>query len=296
MKEKPKRKIEDIQIDEVSVVNAPANKQSFLFYKGAVAPEEPKLGKLEEPVEVAISSDGTEEGTKIIVNGTEIENINDFSFYYCKRNEMGENPIINCSYGKIVESTDGFQRSETYWLTKNAKVESRKGDKPMLKTEILNVLKKLAGVENYEFVCKKESKEDMQKNIKAALEVVDTYIDDMPDYLKTAVKALAEYAAMGMEAEEEMMEEEKKDEKVTSASQDQSDPLNKEVVENKDVKVSEPEDKLAKALEALYQDWTIGGDISREMGINGRRSAIEVYDWETIVYPQWKQLLEGLNK
>jgi len=98
-----------IDIEEVSVVDAPANKRKFLFLKS-------DLEKAE--VDVRLQSDGTLEGTKLTVNGKEIEDLKAFYFNYFKPDNDEELYIdpVSCSYTVASDAENGFETS--YHLSK----------------------------------------------------------------------------------------------------------------------------------------------------------------------------------
>ncbi len=99
-----------ITVKEVSVVDAPAIGRTWLFLKSDL-----KKGK----VSFSVESDGTLAGTKIAVDGKEIEDLKSFYFNYFKPDRDEELYIdpISCSYTVTGDATDSFE-SLTYNLTK----------------------------------------------------------------------------------------------------------------------------------------------------------------------------------
>jgi len=177
---KKTNELSDMKIEEISLVEKPANKKSFLFFKSA-----DKTNKEAGDLKIAIESDGTVEGTKIQVNGAKIEDMNAFNFsFYVPEQGIEGNPSLSCSYSKIVEEEDGFKRSELYYLAKGA-TEMNK--------ELIELLKQLFGDESYTFT-KEELSADAVKALKEALATIVKYKDEYPDELLGAVKTLAKYA------------------------------------------------------------------------------------------------------
>lgn len=50
--------------------------------------------------------------------------------------------------------------------------------------------------------------------------------------------------------------------------------------------------KGAEALECLYAEWKQGTNTLAQYGKNGRKAAVEQYDFDTVVGPQWQKLIE----
>jgi len=71
-----KRKLKNIQPEEISLVDFPANMIPFFFIK-----QDERLEKA-EALSLAIGSDGTAAGTEIQVNGKKIKDLKEFSFSY----------------------------------------------------------------------------------------------------------------------------------------------------------------------------------------------------------------------
>jgi len=91
-------KLRDINVKEVSLVDLPANKQPFLFFKREGA-KESQFVKAKKKIKIEIESNGTVGGTSIAVNGENLGKLRsfDFSFY-------GSDPksTINASYSKSI--------------------------------------------------------------------------------------------------------------------------------------------------------------------------------------------------
>lgn len=52
----------------------------------------------------------------------------------------------------------------------------------------------------------------------------------------------------------------------------------------------------AELLEQCYQDWKSGGKMLEKMGDNGRRAAVAEYDFDTRVYPKFRELFKEMLK
>ena len=115
-KNKKARVLTDLDLEEVSLVGKAANQRTFLFVKseGDVAFEVSKAKKLK----IEIDSDGTANGTVVKINGDDLGKLTAFSFDLWKSLDPKEKGNIHCSYTKVVESADGFERSETFRLAK----------------------------------------------------------------------------------------------------------------------------------------------------------------------------------
>lgn len=176
------RNLKNIEINEISLVDLPANKLPFLFFKrkGDNSP----LTKAKKKVKIEIESDGTVGGTKLSVNGSDLGKLRsfDFSFY-------GNDPkqTIHASYSKETGDKDGFTRTETFYLSK--------GD--IMKKETLKALQAYLGTEDIDFE-KKANEEDIEK----ALTLIATkYKESFPDDLENAVGIIAKCAASRCEVQ-----------------------------------------------------------------------------------------------
>lgn len=171
---KPKRgNMKDIHINEISLVDLPANKQPFLFFKRDGA-DKSQFVKAKKKITIAIESNGLVGGTKVAVNGDDLGKLRsfDFSFY-------GDDPkqTIHASYSKVAESEDGFSRTETYYLTKGE----------LMKSETLNALKKYLGTDDIDLE-KKVDEEDISKALSL---ICEKYQDAFPEDLGNAVGVIA---------------------------------------------------------------------------------------------------------
>jgi len=232
---KSKRKLFDIELAEVSLVGKPANMKNFLFFK---------QGK---PALVVIESNGSSEGTKILVNGEPVKDLDNFSFSYYKPSETTpcSGSGISCSYSVVVDTEDGFKQTVTYWLSK--------GDVIMDK-ELVELLKAYFGGASYTFDKAKLSDKAVE-TIKKALAMINKYKDEFPDELKSAVGVLAEYAtAYGYP--------EKDDDVAKAAKEAEAAKLAKATKEAQGAKDSE----LVKSIKELKDEITKGVDATKKTG------------------------------
>jgi hypothetical protein len=160
--------LRNIKVKEVSIVDAPATRRTWLFLKSDVKKTD---------ADIRITSDGTHEGTKLTVNGEEIEDLKSFYFSYFKPAEGEELYIdpLSCSYTVSSDAEGGFQHEETYNL---AKGEDRKMDFVKLGAFV----KALTGKDVTEEQFKK-----MDETTQHELFVLSQYEGQMPTDLSKAV-------------------------------------------------------------------------------------------------------------
>jgi len=111
------RRLKDIETKEVSLVKSPANELPFLFFKQKGKPQDGSLLKKKVKLNISIESDGTAKGTKVTINKDVMKNLRDFNFSFYGGLSTDDNPV-SCSYSKVVEATDGFKRTESFYLSK----------------------------------------------------------------------------------------------------------------------------------------------------------------------------------
>lgn len=121
----------EIEPEKVSLVKSPANQRRFIFTKAA-------------DLKIEINSDQTFDGTKLIVNGEELEDVDGFNFSLVnysdeEMEEWGATPFS--AYWTLRQSSeDGLDKVETYSLHSEVKKE-------MEKSEILKIAKEQLGME-----------------------------------------------------------------------------------------------------------------------------------------------------
>jgi hypothetical protein len=101
----------EIEIEEVSIVDAPANQRPFLLKK--------REGIRKAEVEIVITSDKTLDGTTITVNGKTLEDLKSFYFNLFRPDEDEEEYYIDpvsCVFTMDGGKVDGFESSESFEL------------------------------------------------------------------------------------------------------------------------------------------------------------------------------------
>jgi len=173
------RKLKNISLQEISMVDKPASKKQFLFFKQEGKPAPAK--KLKKKINIVIDSDGTVGGTKIQANGDTLGKLRDFSFSFYRGDEIGS--PVSCSYSTLVETDDGFSRAETFYLSK--------GDL-IMDEEIKKQLDEYFGEDaEVDF-----EKAEENTAVVEALVTVNEYREELPDDLKKAVGTIAKQAAL----------------------------------------------------------------------------------------------------
>ncbi len=181
---KAARELKDIVLGEVSLVDKAANNLKFLFFKAAEDATDKKSTsskKLKKKINIVIDSDGTIGGTKISLNEEEIENLRDFNFSFWSNDD--DSRAVSCSYSKVVETDDGFSRSETFYLAK--------GESEMNK-DVEKLLKEYFG---------EDSEVDFEKaaedtDLVEALGTINEYKKEFPDDLQSAIGVIAKQAGL----------------------------------------------------------------------------------------------------
>ncbi len=159
-------KLTDMEINEVSFVDSPANKRRFLLIKRDEG----------ESIAISITTDGTHDGTDVKVNGETLPDMVDFHFSCCRNNDG--NPI-SCSYSTSLKGDDGVGCIETYYLSR-PHIEEKN-------MQFIELLKSLTGLEVTENIIKDEA-------FRKAVSILGEYQDLMPEDLQNAMKHLAKRA------------------------------------------------------------------------------------------------------
>ena len=117
-----KKKLKNMSIEEVSLVDRPANKRKFLLIK-----------REDEITELTIKTDGTFDGTTLTVNGEKVKDLKAFWFMLWPPDDFDDG-MVSGSY--TVTETDGaeFDRETTFNL--------KKGMNTMKLEELLKALKR----------------------------------------------------------------------------------------------------------------------------------------------------------
>lgn len=202
--------LKNIEPSEISFTDLPATKKKFLFFKRDMQrlfekyQDNPDIHiEKDKKINISIESDGTIKGTKIIVSGEEVKNLQDFHFSFYKprgvesKEIAGVNPI-SCSYSKITETEDGFKHSDTFYLSKSEMEVNGMDMNKELKDLLDSYFDEEVSFAPEEFELEKAELSDKALNaIKGALKLVNKYKADFPDDLKGAVGVLAKYASYG---------------------------------------------------------------------------------------------------
>lgn len=190
------RKLREIEVQEISLVDAPSNRKKFYIVK--------KDDKKKQKAQISIDSDGTVKGTKILVDGEEIKSLADFNFsFYMPRSgeDWRQEPRnVSCSYSKITETEDGFKHTDHFYLSKS--LEVNKGMKE-LKEQLKDYLGEDFSEEEFEKAVKKLD-EKVVSALKGALNILNKYKGDFPEELKKAVGVLAKHAGYGYPAKKDL--------------------------------------------------------------------------------------------
>jgi len=264
------RKLREIEVAEISFVDAPSTRKKFLIIKG-------DDGVQKQKAKIQIESNGTVKGTKITVNGEEVKDLVDFSFsFYQPRSgdtgELGKN--VSCTYSKVTETEDGFKHTDHFYLSKS--LEVNKGMK-----ELKELLKDYLGEDFSEDEFEKAAKlsDKAMDALKEALTTLNKYKGDFPDELKKAVGALAKYAGYGYPTKKS--EGPYKLEKVIEA-------LEKAHLEKSGAKLSKStREQIQKAIDALKK--LLEQDLKKENGEGGDEEIKKELG-------EIKKTLEGLAK
>jgi len=179
------KNLKDIKIEEVSMVDLPANKLPFLFFKQKDGNQVASVSK--KKLNIEIESDGTTKGTTVSIDGKSLGKLRDFNFSFWGTAKGGE--PVSCSYSKVVEDEGGFKRTETFYLTKGK----------VMNKELLKALQEYLGTEDIDFE-KKVGEDEIQK----ALELITKeYKESLPGDLAEAVGLIAKTAANSFAAKDE---------------------------------------------------------------------------------------------
>jgi len=218
------RRLRNIQVDEVSLVDKPANSLPFLFCKRVDDPED--VQKQFKSAKVEFETKGTPDDTVVKINGKEIENAKALSMWY---EPIGDSNIaLGITYSVDGgEDKAGFKSLQTFRLTKNAEIVDTVDDEDVLlaSDEDMKQIEELLGEGAPELI-----EECVAKAIVPHLETLGMYRDDMPPDLEEAmlsiVKAAVNTELVGVEdkeqdvTEEEIEQEETETEEIPALDQD----------------------------------------------------------------------------
>jgi len=232
------RKLKDIETTEVSLVDVPANDEQFLFFKRKQDGKDIAVAKAD--LSITIESDGTFNGTKILVNGDEVDRLQSFYFSMYKPEDGSTNSrAISCSYSKEVKAEDGFSHTESYYLSKG----SIQMDK-----ELKELLQKCVGAD-VEVTFKKGYDKDVEaKTFQEALTTITKYQEDFPTDLTAAISLASKYAGYGFVALQKDGEKKPETTETDDNTGNSESDADNENVEKAGAKFSQ---KTTKALQAI---------------------------------------------
>ena len=112
------RKLRNIRIEEVSLVDRPANRRPFMFVKAdSGLPEPEAVEKQFKQLKLEVDSDGTTAGTAVKLNGKDLA---DMKNLVLSMSPVGDSMNIYAEYSCSVEGEKaGFSEVRTYRLTKS---------------------------------------------------------------------------------------------------------------------------------------------------------------------------------
>jgi len=180
-KRRRRRKLYDLDIEEVSLVDRPATGYPFIFVK-----RDGDIDKREIDLTVAFSTKGTPGSTTISVNGKQIQEVKGFDLYY---SPIGEDSVgLSCGYtvGAKGESNGGFNATRSYRMTKNTEIDEGKAEKA--NDGDIGILGEVApGIGD-------DVDADLAKALAEQAGIVKLYIDDCPQDLADAVRNILKLA------------------------------------------------------------------------------------------------------
>lgn len=238
---KKRRVLKDIDVREVSLVDHPANLTPFLFWKrdDSASPDSP-FEKAFKELSLSFKSDGTVEGSTLVINGTEIGQLQSITL---SASPMDDRMSMYCSYTQTAkaETAGGFKPTYTYTLSKSVGPGMPETDAPKSVTKADEAdLAVLRGV------CPKmegEVEASLAKALAQPASVVAQYIDDLPASLKEAVGDILMLASATEEAEVSLAKAEGVEEKPVSTDKPETKPEEKPEVKPESQPAAKPEEK-----------------------------------------------------
>jgi len=194
------RKLKNIEVKEVSLVDDPATRRDFMFWKSADGPPDSPLTDLEKKftsLRIAFESDGSGEGTALTINGSRISELSSFTLSAAPMGGGSMNLYCNYTQGARGERSDGFKPTYTYTLAKALgvvaemeKVIRHEGDKWVLYTS--DGKKKLGMFDTEEEALAQEraihARQASKRLEPGDLENVQAYLNDLPPQLRKSVE------------------------------------------------------------------------------------------------------------
>lgn len=180
-KKKKPRKLIELNIEEISLVDSPANMKAFYFVKN---------DEVQDASSLRISSDGTLSGTSVKLNGEEVENIEKLMFSFSPGDD--NHPI---SFSIVQEDGAGSGLSRINKTNNNSKGV-------LVMDKLIELMKEfidddILTDEVKEKIEKGISKEDI-KVLKDSLSLLSKYKEDFPVEVVKAIGVLIKCAGIGM--------------------------------------------------------------------------------------------------
>jgi len=231
-KGKKRKKLVDMHVNEVSLVDNPANLIPFMIVKANK--DKPEMLKADS-LDINIKTNFTYAGTSLSVNGVEIGSITDagFSMWKVEGSDSGKEDYISFSYGVMEDDENGANVIKRYEYRN--KVKELNMDKDLEKT-----LTSLFGEipDGFDSLDLEE-----QKELTKSLATIEEYADDMPPALKEAIGELilvkkdkiASIVAILEDAVKKIKDEtDKKEDKVEDKKEEVKPPEEKKEEKKKD--------------------------------------------------------------
>lgn len=175
---KQTRKLRNIHTKEVSLVERPASEVPFLFFKQKGKSNKDSSSKKTKLI-IGIESNGTAKGTKVTINGDVMKSLRDFSFSFWGGMSDDKDTPVSCSYSKVVEATDGFKRTESFYLSKGEfEVD-----------ELKELVRKYIGDDDLTF--EKSTDEEVMEALTSSIKTITGYKEDFPEDLEKAIGIIA---------------------------------------------------------------------------------------------------------
>ena len=183
-KRKKPKKLLGLQVEEVSLVDSPANMIPLMIVKDKNFKGKVKKVKSDK-LECNIVTDFTKDGTKVKINGKKVDGIGAISLYNYVTyldNGMPGDPRVAFSYTTYNQS-DGSEEVVRYDYSYKEPTNVEKETKDM-NTELTKTLKNLFKEVPDGF---DELNDEEQKELAKNLSLVEEYVDDMPPALREAI-------------------------------------------------------------------------------------------------------------
>jgi hypothetical protein len=236
MVKKRVRKLKNIDVFELSFATSPANDKPYLFTKQ----NGEEITKAKNTLSINIESDGTAEGTSIMVGNKEVKDLDTFNFYFQRPREgNGEASYmspISCSYSKGKVERGRFVGIENYYYKAEVNKMFDKIKDPMktyfgkeISSEELGEFRKSEGFEN---------------EVVKSIDVINQYSASLPDDLKEAVGVIMKSVPEVQVKEEKQSPEIKKDEPVEKSTEGKTE---------KPEVADEPKEDFKKSIDEVNQ-------------------------------------------